>query len=236
VAQSTTNQRITKQLLSTDMVVPPPHTHTTRRPRRGPAAASPGGRSPWACRRCCWPAARAAPRCGATSRPHGRWADGAVCRLQRFGGCKKGGGREGGAANFGLSQPTKHDHPQPTRLPQQEAGTLPSPSNDPAISLHWAPTLGRPYELVAVSYGASVGVTRLDGSPTSLEPTSLGLLTHPSRVWRVEFNAHGNALGASLEAGAAGVGEVWLYMPTLGGVWGAVSKIEGGGAAVVGME
>jgi hypothetical protein len=73
-------------------------------------------------------------------------------------------------------------------------------------------------------------VFRLTGTPAALSAERAALLRHPSRAWRVEFSAHGNALGCSLEGGGAPP-EVWLWMPDLGGSWRAVSRITGGGQA-----
>lgn len=114
----------------------------------------------------------------------------------------------------------------------QEAGALEAPDGEaPAAALHWAPTLGRPFELAAASFGADVAVFRLDGAPTALATRRVALLPHPGRVWRVEFNGHGNALGASVEAaGGGGEPSVWIWMPAMGGEWTAVSRIKGGAA------
>lgn len=43
---------------------------------------------------------------------------------------------------------------------------------------------------------------------------------------------HGNALATSIELAGAEP-QVWLYMPTLGGEWTAVSRIVGGGDAAM---
>ncbi|KAI8471346.1 MAG: WD40-repeat-containing domain protein [Monoraphidium minutum] len=114
----------------------------------------------------------------------------------------------------------------------REACSLESPTGAPAAALHWAPTLGRPFELAAAAYGSAVAIYRLSGSPGDLAAERAALLAHPAPAWRVEFSAHGNALGCSLEGGGGGAApEVWLWMPDLGGSWRAVSRIAGGGQA-----
>lgn len=113
----------------------------------------------------------------------------------------------------------------------REAGTLDSPDGaTTAVALHWAPTLGRPFELAAASFGSEVAVFRLDGAPDALEARRVALLQHPGRVWRVEFNGHGNALGASVEAAGGEQAAVWIHMPNLAGDWVPVSRIQGGAA------
>ncbi|GBF97495.1 hypothetical protein Rsub_10418 [Raphidocelis subcapitata] len=114
----------------------------------------------------------------------------------------------------------------------QESGELESPAAAPAAALHWASTLGRPYELAAAAFGSDAAIFRLDGAPRALRAARLALLPHPGRVWRVEFSGRGNALGASVEGGGSGSPpEVRLYMPDLGGSWCGVSRVAGGADA-----
>jgi hypothetical protein len=114
-----------------------------------------------------------------------------------------------------------------------------------ALSVHWATALGRPYELVAASFGRTVMLYKVQpGSSVStaaaldrpqqleqFEVVELQKLSHPAPVWKLEFSRVGTTLACSLD----GTPEVWLWMPLMDGRWMAVSKIgvqeqqQGGG-------
>lgn len=110
--------------------------------------------------------------------------------------------------------------------------------------MHWAPALGRPYELIAASFGSSVTLFKVvqqtqavNGSNASatleqappqlgrLEVVQLQKLAHPAPVWKLGFSGMGTTLACSLD----GRPEVWLWMPLMDGAWAAVSRIGGGG-------
>lgn len=99
------------------------------------------------------------------------------------------------------------------------------------IALDWAPALGRPFELLAASFGTSVVLYKVlpaaesqDGKLGQLEVSVASELQHPDEVWKLQFNMLGNTLGCSLD----GRPEIWFWMPPLtGGPWTAVSRILG---------
>lgn len=107
--------------------------------------------------------------------------------------------------------------------------------------MHWAPALGRPYELIAASFGSSVVLYKvvqqqqtsnasatLEQAPRQLgrlEVVQLQKLAHPAPVWKLGFSGMGTTLACSLD----GRPEVWLWMPLMDGAWAAVSRIGGGG-------
>lgn len=104
------------------------------------------------------------------------------------------------------------------------------------LSVHWAPALGRPFEVIAASFGSTVVLYKVQqarsSSPSAgleqqrqlgqLEVVPLQQLSHPMPVWKLEFSMMGNTLACSLD----GRPEVWLWMPMMDGAWAAVSKIE----------
>lgn len=97
--------------------------------------------------------------------------------------------------------------------------------------------LGRPYELIAASFGATVVLYKVQQARSSngtaaaalerprqleqLEVVELQVLSHPVPVWKLQFSMVGTTLACSLD----GRPEVWLWMPMLDGRWTAVSKV-----------
>lgn len=106
------------------------------------------------------------------------------------------------------------------------------------VSVHWAAALGRPYELIAASFGSRVGLFKVLPSSNAaqqqqrLQVSPLQQLVHPAPVWKLEFNALGTTLACSLD----GQPEVWLWMPMMDGPWAAVSKLVGGSVVGGGVE
>lgn len=90
----------------------------------------------------------------------------------------------------------------------------------------WAPTLGRPVEVVAVASGSRVVLWSLRGPIDALEIERVAVLEHDSPVWSIAWNMLGNWLAASTEAG-----EVCMWRPDLAGEWLLLNKITGGGGA-----
>jgi hypothetical protein len=121
----------------------------------------------------------------------------------------------------------------------QELASFAAPAGaDPtAVSVHWAPALGRPYELIAASFGKAVVLYKVRQATSNKPPAGLEQqrqlgqlevvlmqqLSHPEPVWKLEFNMMGTTLACSLD----GVPEVWLWMPLMDGPWAAVQKIGG---------
>lgn len=113
----------------------------------------------------------------------------------------------------------------------------PAGAGPAALSVHWAPALGRPFELIAASFGSTVVLYKVQQARSSnstaaydqqrqlgqLEVVQLQKLAHPAPVWKLEFSMIGSTMACSLD----GRPEVWLWMPLLDGVWTAVSKIVG---------
>jgi len=103
------------------------------------------------------------------------------------------------------------------------------------VSVHWAPALGRPYELIAASFGQTVVLYKVQQAHSSqsvaveqrqlaqLEVLPLQVLQHPAPVWKLEFNMMGTTLACSLDGKPA----VWLWMPLMDGPWAAVSILAG---------
>lgn len=134
----------------------------------------------------------------------------------------------------------------------QELASFAAPSGvEPAaLSVHWAPALGRPYELVAASFGRTVMLYKVQpGSSDStaaaaldrpqqleqLEVVELQKLSHPAPVWKLEFSRVGTTLACSLD----GTPEVWLWMPLMDGRWmaskiGAQEQQQGGSGSGLG--
>lgn len=106
----------------------------------------------------------------------------------------------------------------------QEAGRFRHDVGCAAIAVDWAPTLGRPYDLVAVSFGATVTVFKVTGTPTKLDIDVVSQLRNPSSVWRIEFSLTTSTLACSLSDPA----EIWLWMPSFSGSWRPVSRIVSG--------
>eukprot|EP00877_Chromochloris_zofingiensis_P005053 jgi/Chrzof1/14549/Cz09g07010.t1 len=106
----------------------------------------------------------------------------------------------------------------------KEAGRFRHDVGCAAIAVDWAPTLGRPYDLVAVSFGATVTVFKVTGTPTKLDIDVVSQLRNPSSVWRIEFSLTTSTLACSLSDPA----EIWLWMPSFSGSWRPVSRIVSG--------
>lgn len=97
-------------------------------------------------------------------------------------------------------------------------------------SIAWAPTLGRPQELVSVAAGESITIWGLRGPADALRPEVVAVLPHPAPVSQAEWNLTGTWLAAS-----AG-GRVHMWRPDLAGQWQLLNTIEGGGSAGSGGE
>jgi hypothetical protein len=103
------------------------------------------------------------------------------------------------------------------------AASLPaSQPGAPVSSVHWAPTMGRPCELIAASRGASVDIVSLTGDTSSLATELLATLEHSAPVWRLEFNMFGTCLAAATETNL-----VHLWKPDFVGKWLLVSVVAG---------
>jgi hypothetical protein len=90
----------------------------------------------------------------------------------------------------------------------------------------WAPTLGRPSELIAVAAGPCVVLWALRGEADAPRAESVAVLRHTADVWQLGWNMMGNWLAASTEGG-----EVCMWRPDLSGEWLLLNKIAGGGGA-----
>eukprot|EP00878_Enallax_costatus_P007761 GHUV01008124.1.p1 GENE.GHUV01008124.1~~GHUV01008124.1.p1 ORF type:complete len:358 (+),score=91.47 GHUV01008124.1:323-1396(+) len=95
------------------------------------------------------------------------------------------------------------------------------------LAINWAPALGRPFELLAASYGTTVvlykALPAADGAH-GLDVAVMGELQHPEPVWKLEFNMLGNMLACSLDRRP----EIWFWVPPLtDGPWRVVSRIVG---------
>eukprot|EP00775_Hariotina_reticulata_P004115 gene4115-4361_t len=113
--------------------------------------------------------------------------------------------------------------------------TAPPGSNAAALqAVHWAPTLGRPQELLAASFGNAAVIYKVLPAAATDNMAADGLgqlavrvvaqLQHPAAVWKLEFNRLGNTLACSLEDQPA----VWLWMPAIDGQWSLSMKLQGG--------
>lgn len=99
------------------------------------------------------------------------------------------------------------------------------------VAVDWAPPLGRPFELLAASYGKTVVLFKVlpaaataDGQPRQLEVSVVCELQHPEAVWKLEFNMLANTLGCSLDVRP----EIWFWVPPLtDGPWYVASRIAG---------
>jgi len=120
---------------------------------------------------------------------------------------------------------------------KQEKCSFSAPPGSSAAALqavHWAPTLGRPHELLAASFGNAAVIYKVlpAAANGNVVPDELGQLAvqvvarlqHPVAVWKLEFNRLGNALACSLE----GLPAVWLWMPAMDGQWSVGMKLQGG--------
>jgi WD40 repeat protein len=112
----------------------------------------------------------------------------------------------------------------------ERAAQLGSAADDyqgcPVAAVAWAPTLGRPAELVAAAAGTRVVLWALRGAADALEAERVAVLEHEHGVWQLGWNLLGSWLAASTEGG-----EVCMWRPDLSGEWLLLNKIQGGGAA-----
>jgi hypothetical protein len=67
-------------------------------------------------------------------------------------------------------------------------------------SLHWAPAMGRPQDMLASAHGSRVAVWGLHGDTGSPATELLGCLEHDAAVVKVEFNMLGTCLAAATQA------------------------------------
>ncbi len=92
----------------------------------------------------------------------------------------------------------------------------------------WAPTLGRPVELLAAAAGPHAAVFSITGPIDALQVGPVADLKHKGRVWKLEWNMLGNWLAVGTEDGG-----VQLWRPDLVGEWAlqhSVVAAEDGGA------
>lgn len=82
------------------------------------------------------------------------------------------------------------------------------------VACTWAPTLGRPVELLAAAEGATVHVLSLQGAIDALQVERVARLEHGAAVWKVEWNMLGNWLAVGTDDGA-----VQLWRPNLLDEW-----------------
>jgi hypothetical protein len=78
----------------------------------------------------------------------------------------------------------------------------------------WAPTLGRPKDLIAVAAGSSVVLWAVEGQADALHVERVAVLAHSAAVWQLGWNLFGNFLAASTEGG-----EVCMWRPDFAGEW-----------------
>ena len=105
---------------------------------------------------------------------------------------------------------------------QKVASLTLSQDNATVTSVHWAPTMGRPCELVAASHGSIVDLFSLSGDTSALQVDLTSSLEHTAPVWKVEFNMLGTCLAVATEANL-----VHLWKPDFGGKWLLVSSVAG---------
>lgn len=91
----------------------------------------------------------------------------------------------------------------------------------PVSAAGWAPTLGRPLELVAVAAAQTVTIWGLRGPADALQVEVVATLPHPAPVSQAEWNLLGTWLAA-----AAG-GRVFMWRPDLAGEWRLLNTIDG---------
>lgn len=105
-------------------------------------------------------------------------------------------------------------------------GNTPTPdsSDYPITALAWAPTLGRPVDLIAVASGRRVEVRSLRGAVDAMEVDTVAVLEHDHSVWKLGWNIFGTWLACSTEGG-----EICMWRPDLAGEWLLLNKIIGGG-------
>lgn len=99
--------------------------------------------------------------------------------------------------------------------------------NKEVSAIAWAPTLGRPIDIIAVATGTRVVLWSLGGDADSPTVKRLTVLDHGDEVWQLEWNMTGTWLAASTEAG-----EVCMWRPDLAGEWVQWNKIVEGDGGV----
>lgn len=95
-------------------------------------------------------------------------------------------------------------------------------SSRPVSDVAWAPTLGRPTDVVAVAAGPRVVLWSLSGAADEIKVDRVATLEHGHDVWQVGWNLLGNWLAASTEGG-----EVCMWRPDFAGEWNLVNTIAG---------
>lgn len=89
------------------------------------------------------------------------------------------------------------------------------------LAVAWAPPMGRPMELIAVSTGAEVLLWSMRGPVDDPEIDKVAVLKHDSPVWQVKWNFFGNWLAASTN-----FKQVCLWRPDFTGEWLLLHTIE----------
>lgn len=107
----------------------------------------------------------------------------------------------------------------------QHAASLKVSSTEPITSVHWAPTLGRPQDLIAVAHGTTVDVFSLHGDAAAPSVQLHATLPHDAPVWRVEFCRMGTSLAA-----ASDDNKVTVWRPNFVGEWINMCVIQGSDA------
>lgn len=94
----------------------------------------------------------------------------------------------------------------------------PNEKLEPVHHVSWAPNVGRPYELIAVSSGRAVSIWRLEFSSDSQGRISVSrvahLQDHNSEVWHLDWDMSGMTLATS-----GSDGNVRLWQASFGGQW-----------------
>ncbi|XP_009613245.2 protein SEH1 [Nicotiana tomentosiformis] len=102
---------------------------------------------------------------------------------------------------------------------------LPADKGDPVSTVAWAPNIGRPYELIAVSTSKEIAIWHVGSNPDpngrlSVEKVAT-LSTHDSEVWQMEWDMSGMTLATT---GSDDV--VRLWQSDLNGVWHEQAVLE----------
>uniref|UniRef100_A0A7S3RAJ7 Uncharacterized protein n=1 Tax=Dunaliella tertiolecta TaxID=3047 RepID=A0A7S3RAJ7_DUNTE len=91
-------------------------------------------------------------------------------------------------------------------------------------SIHWAPCLGRPQDLVAAAHGSTVDIFSLQASSANgaLEAELHSSLAHDADVWKVEWNMLGTCLGTATVSN-----RISVWRSNFVGEFSIVSAIQG---------